>query len=108
MSDAAAFLDGDWGTHAFGTLTVDTWPPSTKKLIESGRISISPLALLTSAATVMLLDKMETNAIYRKNPLRGDNTTVCNAANTGIAYGPAMRFALRIFVGVCKVTRTKC
>lgn len=40
--------------------------------------------------------------------MRGDNNTACIAANTGVAYSPAMRFSLRIFMQACETSNVRC
>lgn len=57
-SDETASLSRGWGAYPFGTLTSETWTPSTHALIAGGRISINPLELMASAAVVVLLDSV--------------------------------------------------
>lgn len=68
--------------HVFGTTATGTWALYTHKIITSGKKSINPLELLASAATVLILDRVEKSATYRQIALRGDNTTECSVANT--------------------------
>lgn len=96
-----------WGAHAFGALACGKWSPCTQALSSTGRLSINPLELLASAAAVMLLNKMGKWPGTRQIALIRDNATAGNAANTGIAYRPAMRLALGIYVDICKTTSAR-
>lgn len=107
-SETSAALSRAWGAHGFGTLACGTWAHTAQSLIAEGRLSINPLELLASAATVVLLEKIGKLPSHKQVSLCGENSIDCNAANTGIAYSPAMRFALGIFVGVCRKARVRC
>lgn len=106
-SDALASLQLSWA-HVFGKLACGVCATSTQKLIQSGLISINPLELLASAAAVYLLEEKGLISGNLQIALLGDNTTACNAVNTGISYNPAIRLALRIIVNVCKKAQLLC
>lgn len=106
-TDASASLCRGWGAHAFGTIASGTWAPTTLVLINYRRLSINPLELLATEATVVLLDKVGKIPCNRQVVLRGDNFTAYNVSNTGIAYSQAMRFALGVFVDVFEKTGTR-
>lgn len=96
------------GAHAFGELACRTWSSSTQALISDGRLSINPLEMLASAATVLLLDQVGRWPSNLQIALRGDNASSFKAANMGVAIRPALHFALSIFVDVCRTTRARC
>lgn len=100
--DASTPLRLGWVAHAFGALACGVWATSTRKLIQSWRLSINPLELLASTVAVLLLEEKGLIPGHRQMSLRGENTTACNETNTGIAYSPAMRLALSIFVCLCR------
>lgn len=77
-----------------------TWEPNTRVLIDSGILSVNRLEILASAVAVFVLDKVGKMPCNMQVALRGDRSTACNVANTGIAYSLAMRFRLGVFVDV--------
>lgn len=56
-SDAVASPDAGWGAHAFDNLAGAVWTYSTTCLIRLKLISINPLELIATMATVVLLGK---------------------------------------------------
>lgn len=107
-SDASASVKLGWAAHAFGTLPYGKWTNSTCRMLRKVKISINPLELLASAAAVLLIGMRESNVTNKQITLRGDNLTACTAANTGGAFSPAMRLALRIFTRACQELNIRC
>lgn len=83
------------------------WARTTRSLIEAGRTSINPLQLLVYATVIVLLDRTARMPNHKQISFRGDYYTACNVANAGIAYRPAIRFALGVFLDVCYVARAQ-
>lgn len=87
-----------WGAHAFDVLAGGVWIAQTKTLLDTVRISISPLELLATAVVVLFVGNEGPTSNDAQLYLPCENTSACEAANTEAAYNPAMRLALNIFV----------
>lgn len=106
-SDTSTSFPCGWDVHAFGFLAKERWSACTCEMIENRQISINPLKLLASAAAVLRFNITGGKGTRQKIALQGDDTLACLAANTGVAYIPAMRLTLGIFFNVCQKYNTR-
>lgn len=91
---------GGWGLHLFGSTAGGAWRDITLHLVSKKQLSITPLKLLDSMASIQLFGTLGVIPERHRVVIRCKNMSAGRVGNTEAAYSPAMMFALEIFVGV--------
>lgn len=77
--------EGGWGVQIFGLTAGAAWTASTRQMLASKRMSVSPMRLLTTAADVVLLGKYGRIPDMRRIVLRCGKNSACSVCTTEAA-----------------------